>query len=320
VSAGAIAGRLVGAVADRPRLRAGLALAAVAVTVVIALPSRTLTLWPRPAWERYETIERGMRLGALWSTLRAAPGGRVLFVRSGVPLVYGSDWWRPHSHVTAMTPLTAGREIVNGTFTHPSPVAALVYRGDAGRGAIRELVERLDGRRLFGRELDDLDVDTFNGYADRLGIGAVVALDEDLPRLRALRDNARFTRAHSSPPFVVYTRSSAIPLPREIVPGRLRLPVDSTGEAWLSARIAYYPLWRATSDGQPIPTRRGAMGDLEVRPPRPAAPIDLAYGRGPAETTGLVVSALSLLALALVWAPTRLRRLPRSPRRGGMGG
>jgi hypothetical protein len=307
MSAGAIGGRLVGAMADRPRVRAGLALAAVAAIVVVALPARTLTLWPRPGWERYETIERGMRLDALWSALRAAPTGRVLFVRSGVPLVYGSDWWRPHSHVTAMTPLTTGREIVNGTFTHPSPVAALVYRGDAGRGAVRELVERLDGRRLFGLELEDLDPDTFNVYAERLGIGAVVVLDEDLPRLRALRDNPLFPRAHPSPPFVVYTRPSAIPLPRETVPGRLRLPVDSTGDAWLPARIAYYPLWRATSDGQPIPTRRGAMGDLEVRPPRPGAPIDLAYVRGPAETAGLVITALSVLALAF----------PRSPRREG---
>src|SRR4030095_9553511 len=80
---------------------------------------------------------------ALWTTLRTAPAGRVLFVRSGVPLVYGRDWWRQHTHITALTPLRAGRAIVNGTFTHPSPVAALVYRGATQGGAITELVERL---------------------------------------------------------------------------------------------------------------------------------------------------------------------------------
>jgi len=307
LSAGAMGGRLLGAVAGgRPRVRAGLALAAVAVSVVIALPARTLTLWPRASgWERYETIERGMRLDALWSALRAAPPGRVLFVRSSVPLVYGSDWWRAHSHVPAVAPLTSGRQIVNGTFTHPSPVAALLYRGDAGPGAIRELVEQLDGRRLFGRDLDDLDADTFNGYTDRLGISAVVALDEDLPRLRALRDNRLFARARSSPPFVIYTRRSSIELPREIATDRLRLPVDSTRESWIPARIAYYPLWRATSEGRPIPTRRGAMGDLEIQAPRPGALIDLVYARGPAETAGLAITGLSLLALILVWMATR---------------
>lgn len=307
LSAGATTGRLIASVAGhRPHVRGALALAAVTLAVAIALPSRALTLWPRAAeWTRYATIERGMRLHALWSALRAAPPGRVFFVRSGVPLVHGSDWWRPHSHVTAMTPVMTGREIVNGTFTHPSPVAALVYRGDAGPGAIRELVERLDGRRLFGHDLDALDADTFNRYADRLGVSVVVALDEDLPRLGAFRDNASFARVPSSPPFVIYTRRAPLALPREIAAGHLRLPADSTLDGWFPARIAYYPLWRATSEGRPLPTRRGVFGDLEIQAPHPTPPIDLIYERGAAETTGVAITALSAVALVLGWATTR---------------
>ena len=313
LSAGATGGRLLGALArDRARVRVAVALAAVAVTIAIALPARTLTLWPPlVGWERYATIERGLRLDALWAMVRAAPPGRVLFVRSGVPLVYGSEWWRPHSHVTALTPLTAGRDIVNGTFTHPSPVAALVYRGEAGPGAIRELVERLDGRRLFGRDLDDLDADTFNRYADRLGISTVVVLDEDVPHLRALHDNPRFTRAPDSPPFAIYVNRAALALPREIASGHLRLPLESTADSWRSARIAYYPLWRATADGRPVQTRRGDMGDLQVQSAPPAAEIDLVYARGPAETMGLAITALSLAALALI-AFFRVRPTDRS--------
>jgi hypothetical protein len=310
LSAGATGGRLLGTLArDRARVRVAVALATVAVA--IALPARTLTLWPPiVGWERYATIERGLRLDALWTRLRAAPPGRVLFVRSGVPLVYGSEWWRPHSHVTALTPLVTGREIVNGTFTHPSPVAALIYRGDAGPGAISELVERLDGRRLFGRDLDGLDADVFNRYADRLGIGTVVALDEDVPHLRALRDNPRFTRVPDSPPFVIYVDRSAPALPREVASGHLRLPaeptarlpVEPTAVSWRSARIAYYPLWRATADGGAVTTRRGDFGDLQVRSPRAGAEIDLVYARGPAETAGLALTALSLAALSLIAA------------------
>jgi len=305
LSAGATGGRLLGTLArDRARVRVAVALAAVAVTIALSLPVRTLTLWPPiVGWERYATIERGFRLDALWATLRAAPPGRVLFVRSGVPLVYGSEWWRPHSHVTALTPLASGREIVNGTFTHPSPMAALVYRGNAGPGAIRELVERLDGRRLFGRDLDDLDHDTFNRYADRLGVSMVVALDEDVPRLRALRDNPRFTRAPDSPPFVIHVSRTAVALPREIAPGHFRLPIDSTDDSWRSARIAYYPLWRATAGDRALATRRGAMGDLEVQGPG-TGEIDLLYAHGFAETAGLAITGLSLAALLLV-APRR---------------
>jgi len=309
LAGGATAGRLIAtASADRPRARVALSLAVVAAAVLLALPGRTLTLWPRASeWPRYEAIERGMRLDALWSTLRAAPAGRVLFVRSGVPLIYSSEWWRPHSHVTALTPLATGRAIVNGTFTHPSPVAALLYRGDAGPGAIRELVERLDGRRLFGRALDELDVGVFNAYADRLGVSVVVALDEDVPHLLALRDNPLFPRATPSPPFIVYTRGSPVELAREVAPGRLRLTAEAAPDTWLPTRMAYYPLWHAASEGHPIPTRRGDLGDLEVRAPRPGAVIDLVYKPGLAEAAGVVVSVASLATLAILWTTARLR-------------
>lgn len=317
VAGGVTAGRLIAtASGDRPRARVALSLATVVAAVLLALPGRTLTLWPRASeWPSYESIERGMRLDALWSTLRGAPAGRVLFVRSGVPLVYGSEWWRPHSHVTAMTPLATGRAIVNGTFTHPSPIATLLYRGDAGPGAIRELVERLDGRRLFGRDLDELDPGAFNTYADRLGVSVVVALDEDVPHLSALRDNPLFPRATPSPPFVVYTRPSPVDLPREVAPGHLRLTAEAAPDTWLPTRMAYYPLWHATSKGRAIPTRRGALGDLEVRAPRPGAVIDLIYKPGLPEAAGIVVSVASLATLAtlaILWTIARLRS--RSPR------
>lgn len=294
--------------------RAALAVAAVAAMILLGIPGDTLTVWPRVSeWPRYETLERGMRLDTLWSTLRSAPAGRVLFVRSGVPLVYDSARWYLHSHITAMTPITAEREILNGTFTHPSPLASLLYRGDAGRGAIRELAERIDGRRLFGRDLEALDIVTFNGYADRLGISVVVALEEDLPRLGGLNDNPLFARAASSPPFLVYERRSGITLPTEIGPGRLRLTAAAPRGTWLPARMAYYPLWHATSEGRVTPTRRGGLGDLEIRVPRAGASIELVYERGVAETAGIALSIASATALAIVWAVARRRDRRRSP-------
>jgi hypothetical protein len=307
LSAGAVVGRVIAGAGQRAR--AGLALAAVTVTILVSLPARTLTLWPPlVGWERQATIERGLRLPALWSALREAPPGRVLFVRSAVPLVYGLEWWRPHSHVTALTPLAAGREILNGTFTHPAPVAALLYRGDAGPGPIRELVERLDGRRLFGRDLDDLDASAFNRYADRLGVSMIVALDEDRPRLRALRDNPSFSGPRSSPPFVIYLGRAVPGLPVPIGSGHLRLEADSIRDTWLAARLAYYPLWRASSEGRPVATRRGELGDLEIRSPGPGSRIDLVYERARAETSGLAISTLSVVALAVLWTAGHIRR------------
>ena len=215
-----------GRLCRRVRRRALVSLGALALVLLLALPGGTLVLWPRTAeWPKLEAIEGGLRLTELWAVLRRAPEGRVLFVRSGVPLVAGTAWYRLHTHITALTPMMTGREIVNGTFTHPSPVAALLYGGSAGRGAITTLVERLDGRSLFGRLLDTLDAATFNTYADRLGVSAVVVLDEDLPRMRALESNPLFPRRRTSPPFLVFERSGAVPLPREAAPGRWELTV-----------------------------------------------------------------------------------------------
>lgn len=289
-----------------PRRELATGLAGVLAAVVVFWPRQqhTLTLWPRAAdWPSLPAIERGLRLPELWAALREAPSGRVLFVRSAVPLVYGGqgrrEWYRPHTHVTALAPVFSGRAIVNGTFTHPSPIAALVYRGDAGPGPITRLVEQLDGVELFGRALETLDPETFNRYADRLGISVVVAIDEDVPRLRALDDNVAFARRASPTPFLIYARRQAVELPRAVGAGRWTITVTADRDAWVSTRTAYYPLWRARVQGGPVETRRGSFGDLEVRldPGAGARTIDLDYGPGGPEISGLVVTTLGVIAL-----------------------
>jgi hypothetical protein len=284
------------AVAWRLRLRG--VLGAIVVVAALAVPGawyHTLELWPRPGvWPEYAATERGLRLGDLWTSVRAAPHGRVLFVRSGVPLVYGTEWWRPHTHITALTPITAGRDIVNGTFTHPSPVAAFVYRGSAGPGPITTLVEQLDGRSLFGRRLADLDAVTFNRYADRLAVSVVVALDEDAGSLRMLDPNPEFTRRPPIGPFRTYVRTPPPSLARAVTPTHWTLETRAAG--WTPAGLAYYPLWEASQGSKRLETRRGEMADLEVMTDGSAAPIELRYRPGIVEYTGVGISAAAILA------------------------
>lgn len=293
------------------------ALASVAVAIAVSLAgNETLALWPRAAaWPSAAVLERGLRLPALWQALRAAPEGRVLFVRSAVPLVYGSDWWRPHTHVTALAPVLTGRAIVNGTFTHPSPIAALVYRGDAGRGPITDLVERLDGRTLFGRPLDALDAATFDTWARRLGVSAVVALDEDLPRLTWLADDQSFAAQRSEPPFVIWL-GRPVSLPRAIGEGRWVTTVETPSGGWTTAAFAYYPLWRARAAGAPLPTRRGPFGDLEVLVPAGTTTVELSYHPGVPEWAGVALTALGVaLSLAGGWRYGRRGRVGSGARR-----
>jgi hypothetical protein len=309
LAAGVGAGRLLERLVDRRGVSVPIAAAgAVVAAIVLSLVGRdTLALWPRlGAWPSYAATERGLRLPALWAALREAPEGRVLFVRSGVPLVFGQEWWRPHTHLTALTPLTTGRAIVNGTFTHPSPIAALVYRGDAGRGPITRLVERLDGHALFGRPLEQLDAAEFNTHARRLGVSVVVALDEDLPRLPALADNPLFARRLTEPPFALWLGPPAA-LPRRLESGPWRVQADAEPNGWMSARLAYYPLWRATAAGVPLQTRRGAFGDLEVRAPSGTTTIELSYRPALVEWAGIGLTAVG----AIAWLLAGRRSTPR---------
>ncbi len=308
----------VGAGHALPRLAAGrrvpvgvAALAVVLAAVALSLAGRdTLSLWPRTGgWPSFAATERGLRLPALWAALREAPEGRVLFVRSGVPLVFGTEWWRPHTHVTALTPLAAGRAIVNGTFTHPSPIAALVYRGDAAPGPITQLVERLDGHSLFGAPLETLGAPTFNALARRLGVSVIVALDEDVPRLAALADNTVFAARRSEPPFVIW-QGPPVTLPHPLESGSWRVLVDRRPDGWASLGMAYYPLWRAAAAGVPLPTRRGAIGDLEAAVPAGVATVELSYRAGAIEWLGVGLTLMGVLAWLVVG---RLTRAPEAP-------
>jgi hypothetical protein len=276
-------------------------LGAVVVLALLSLPGHTMTLWPRPGeWPSEASVERGFRLPALWEALRAGPEGRTLITRSGLPLVHRGEWYRPHTHITALAPLRAGRPIVHGTFTHPSPVAAFVYRGHAAGGPIETLAEELDGRTLFGRPFADLDAGTFNDVTERLGISTVLVLDEDLPARDLMAANGAFGRQPSSPPFLLYARRTATPIPQETAPGRWQVALDGRPGDWVSARVAYYPLWRADQGGQSRAVRAGRLGELEVRLGASGQPVTLTYRAGWPERAGLAISGTAALAL-LAW-------------------
>src|SRR5262249_23291499 len=151
-----------------------------------------LSIWPRnrsEQWPTYDELAPKLHLRELWETLAGAPPGRILFLRSSVPLEEWPDWWRPRTSITALTPLLAGREMLNGTYTHPSPIAGVIYTGSPANQPITKLVEERDGVTLFGRRLDTIDAVAFNELADRFLVSAVVALAEDETRLGFLEHN-----------------------------------------------------------------------------------------------------------------------------------
>ena len=253
---------------------------AVGVPLLAATDSRGLVAWPAAGqWPTLPEVAKHLRLAQLWQTLDAAPPGRVLYVRSGAPLdpsPRGSHlqhpWYRPHTHVTALTPLATGRAIVNGTFTHPSPMAAVVYSGSPRREPIRQLVEQLDGQRLFGEPLHAITSDTLERFVHLFGVSAIVLLEEDEETFPALGRSPRFTRVEAWP-HVVYVGDRTENLPEQIGPDHWRVAVEGASSDWVATRMSFSPLWTALADGAPVPVRRGPLGDLQVKPPRTAAAV-----------------------------------------------
>jgi hypothetical protein len=126
----------------------------------------------------------------------------------------------------------------------------------------------------------------------------VVALDEDASGLRALDDNRDFTRRSAPSPFLIFGRRDGVDLPRAVDRDRWIITLTPARDGWVSARTTYYPLWHASAGGVPLPTRRGQLGDLQVRlaGDGPRA-VDLVYRPGVIEISGIVISVLG----GVVW-------------------
>lgn len=284
--------------------------AALAAALLLAAPPAgarepTVSLWPKfGEWPTSDSVIHGFRFTALWDALGRAPSGRVLFLRSAVPLAFGREWWREHSHMSALTPAVTERAIVGGTFTHPSPVAGFFYSGlhegpAALRAPIRMLAEQRDGQTVFGRDLLRLRPGEFTRLAVRLRVSSVVATDEDVPRLRFLASDPEWGVHQRVGPFLVFSATTPRPLPQRLDGNRYFVFLAQPEGGWVSTGIAWSPLWRAKSPAGPLATRQGDVGLLEVEvPAAQGVGVTLHHRPGIAEWAGALVS---LAAVATLW-------------------
>ena len=277
-------------------------------------PEPSLTLWPSHGqWPKYEEVVRGTRIDALWQALAGAPPGRVLFLRSALSLDARPEWWRAHSHITALTPIATGRDILNGTFTHPSPVAGLLYAGSAASGPVTTLVEQRDGVTLFGRRLESLSPAEFSRRAEHLGVSAVVATGEESGRLPFLDSNPDWAPPGLIGQFRLYLARASRPLPAPTGPQTWKLAFPHAERSWILAGFAYSPLWLAEAGGRRLPTRRDGAGMLEVEAPGGSGEITLSHRAGAAEKIGGTLTIASALLLAVGLVRGRGSRIPRGP-------
>jgi hypothetical protein len=271
----------------------------------------TLTLWPRAAdWPTVERIAREHDLSSLWSAIGGKPD-RVLFLTSSVKLDRDPAWYAPHTHILSLAPLLAGREIVNGTFTHPSPLAARFYTGRPIPPARNDtLVEKLDGRTLLGQPWESLPADAFDAFARRLRVATVVVPTDAVPRARFL--GSEYVRGRDAAGFTLFERRDR-PWPRveRITRRRYRVLISPTGGVWIPTGILAYPLWTVKSSHGVLETRADPWGLLEFRVPVDVFEAELVYSEGWLEWTSLALS----IGGGLVWLGWAWRGRPsRRPR------
>ena len=306
---------------DPPWAAAGIAITlGLAAGVFLSAPTAvsrepSVSLWPRVRdWPTMESVIHGYRFDALWDALRHVPPGRVLFLRSSVPLEFGQDWWREHSHLSALTPTRVNRGIIGGTFTHPSPVAGVFYAGlredrAALRQPIRQLAEQKDAVSLFGRALDQLRPGELPRLAAQLQVSTVVALEQDVPRLSFLTADSAWAAPTRVGPFLLFTWSTPGPLARAVGPDRYLVSLASPEAGWASTGLAWSPLWRARGPSGLLATRQDELGLLEVAlPATPGLEVTLDHRPGVAEWTGALVSlaAAGVLLLGRGWIDRRV--------------
>jgi hypothetical protein len=307
---------------SRPGHRSRPLVAVMVIALATVLPDRgerppTVSVWPvAEEWPTLEELTRRHGLDRLWSMLRLNTD-RALFLTSSLRLDRDPAWYAPHSHVTSLAPLRAGREIVQGTYTHPSPIAARLYVGRPVPPArLETLAERLDGQRFLGEPWERLSAATFDRFARKLRIGTVLVPAGDAPRARFLGPD--YAPAGEAAGFVLFERRDR-PWPRieRITSRRYRVLVDPTGGVWIPTGIAAYPLWQVKSAAGRLETRVDDWGLLEFRVPVDLFEAELVYAEGWLEWSALLLSAIGAGGW-LAWT-TRARALTAASRvrRGG---
>ena len=300
--------------------------------LAVACGWSTLTL--RPGEARWSTCYRedppvrwldgevtdALRLDDLWPLLRGRPG-RVLFTAATIHAERG----RGEAHLMTLTPVFTGREIVNGTSTHHTPVSVFLQTGTSA-GRTERLAEKHDNQHLFGiyySSREPADRRRFLDACRALDVTDIVVHEEENRVLRFLGRIDAIRPRTTVGPFHVFEvpRTPAILTDgRLAVPYRgeawwhgapLAVPPDQRGRAVLS--VPYQRQWALrTGDGTTLPITESVEGLIQFDAPHATSPATVTLDRRRTWTVP-VGRALTILALAAALLVLLLaRRLPKS--------
>lgn len=213
--------------------------------------------------------------------------------------------------LTALTPLYTNREIMGGTYSRWSPIAALMWVGDPDPQVLHGLVEETDDRSLFGVPIEQVTPEQVADWITRFNITTLVASADDyqtrvmldtLPFLQSYYNNGLFFAYRvldSESKWVEGTRANLdnVAYDGERITFHVKL-ANGNGRAHVKVYAA--PLWQARrDDGTLLPVQRDEYGLVEIPLPKGRDyNVTLTYEPGATEQAGTIISAVTILALA----------------------
>ncbi len=288
------------------------AVSLIALALILGSPllESTTPIYPRangePRFLSQATTD--YRLAELWEVLREDEG-RVLFTSYKTHLNARGNESLPTT-LLSLTPLFTQRQIMGGTFSAWSPIAALMRTGKLNPPALWGLSEEQDDLALFGIPLEKLSDAKLFEYCQRYNITTIVASANDFQTRTWLDTSAHFKSYYNNGFLFVYrvndyenswlaTRNANV----ELITWRddeIVMRVHSANDnARVTVKIAAYPLWRATTDrGQALTITHDAMGLQEITLPRgDTYTVTLRYTQDTSTQIGNGISMLALLGI-----------------------
>ncbi len=299
------------------------AVAAILVGALFTLPFLQSTAYyhskvnDEPRW--LDQAISDYRLQEFWDVLRETPG-RVMFTSFYTRLNAHSTDPLPTT-LSALTPLFTQRQLIGGTFTEWSPIAALTWVGRINPPVLWGLSEEQDDRALLGAPLEKLSDEQFAALCRRLNITAIVASINDVrtrtfldasPRLRSYYNNGFFFvyRLKDSAGEWLDAQNATVDVV-DMQDDRMVLRVRVAQEnASIRVKVYAYPLWQAqTEKGQTLAITPDETALMQIALPRGEDyTVTLRYAEGVIEKLGNWVSVISGGLLIIVALVARIKR------------
>jgi hypothetical protein len=208
--------------------------------------------------------------------------------------------------IAALTPLFTQRQLMGSTYSHWSPIAALMWVGAINPPVLRGRVEEQDDRALFGVPLEKLSDAQLFEYCRRFNITTIVASINDFHTRTFLDASPHFQSYYNNGYLFAYrvnayenawidAQNASVDLlsfdDTEIVV-RVRAAQPN---ASVSVKVFAFPLWRARTDtGQVLSMQRDDLALMRIAlPPGENYSVTLRYEEGVAEQVGALISLIA---------------------------